>query len=431
MVILIVDDSKLNLNIAQDILVKNYIQCDILLADSGEQCLKILESKHVDIILLDIVMPGLSGIDVLEKIKSNNKYRNINVIMLTSLTNRDVLKHCFEYGANDFINKPIETTEFIARIKASIREVNYKISLEHAFNIVSVQNEKLIQTNKTLKETQFYITQKEKIVAVGQLAAGVAHELNTPLGYVSSNFEVLKKDVYKLKGMIKLYRNLITTIDKMDINDQTIKDIIIALKEAEKKSHVDFIMDDLDELVDESKNGVDKAANIVRILRNFADSEAEDSINYNDINDVIEEVLLITNNEFKNIISVERRLEELPKVMCSRRSISQVIVNVISNSIQAIKESDNNEKGKIIIETKKDDKHIICSISDNGKGIPLDIINRIFDPFFTTKEVGEGTGLGLSVAYDIIVNKHKGEILVENINPSGAIFTIKIPFTEQ
>jgi CheY-like chemotaxis protein len=117
-VILIVDDSKLNLNIAQDILIKNYIQCKILLADSGEECLKILESTHVDIVILDIVMPGLSGLDVLEKIKNDKNYRNINVIMLTSLTNRDVLKHCFEYGANDFINKPIETTEFIARIKA-------------------------------------------------------------------------------------------------------------------------------------------------------------------------------------------------------------------------------------------------------------------------------------------------------------------------
>lgn len=427
MIILIVDDSKLNLSIARDMLKENYIQGSIAVAESGEEALNILDKMRVDIILLDIVMPGMSGIEVLKTIKNNDKYKNINVIMLTSVTDKSILKQCFELGANDFINKPIESTEFIARVKASIREVFYKISLDNAFKTVSSQNEKLLETNKTLKETQFYIIQKEKIVAVGELAAGIAHELNTPLGYVSSNFEVFKKDIDKIKKMIIMYRDLILKLDGLKIESKDIMDNIHKIKNEEKLVHLDFILEDLDELIDESRSGVDKAAKIVGILRNFADIESEENIKYNDLNDIIEEVLLVTSNEYNGKVVIEKNLNTIPMVTCSRGLIVQVLINIITNALQIIKRSHVDIEGRVTIETSSDDNYVICSIADNGPGIDPQIINRIFDPFFTTKDVGEGTGLGLSVTYDIIVNKHKGKLLVDNNNPHGAIFTIKLP----
>lgn len=424
MVILIVDDSKLNLTIARNILSENNIKCEILLANNGEEALKIIEEKHVDIVLLDIVMPGISGVETLKIIKSNKKHKNVNVVMLTSLTDMNIIKECFEHGASDFINKPIEPIEFIARIKASMREVNYKVSLADVVEIVSNQNEELLRINKTLQETQFYITQKEKIVAVGQLAAGVAHELNTPLGYVSSNFEVLEKNADKLKDMVDSYRELTDYMEAL--GDSNALEKLEAVKEKEKAYHLDFILEDLKELIDESKNGIDRAAKIVAILRNFAGAGMEENNNYNDLNDIIEEVLLVTNNEYRNAVEVIKEFKDLPMVNCSRNNISQVLINIVINAIQAIK---NNavDNGKIRISTYQEKEHVVCRVEDNGPGIPEEIANRIFDPFFTTKDVGEGTGLGLSVAYDIIVNKHHGELLLNRANPSGAIFTIKLP----
>lgn len=427
MVILIVDDSKLNLSIAEGTIKENDIQCNILLAESGEEAISILDKTHVDIILLDIVMPGISGVEVLKIIRNNNKYKNINVIMLTSLTNKKILKQCFELGANDFINKPFDSTEFIARIRAGMREVFYKTSLENAVKMVSSQNEKLLEINKTLKETQFYITQKEKIVAVGELAAGVAHELNTPLGYVYSNFEVLKKDIDKVKRILTIYRDFISKAEVLKIQDKEFINNIDNIKNEEKSSHLDFILDDLDELIGESRSGVEKAAKIVKVLRNFAGVESEQNVKYNDLNDIIEEVLLITSSEYKNKINLEKKYNDIPMVSCSRSMVAQVLINIITNALQFIKRDCIDGNGAVTIETFKDDKFVLCRITDNGPGIDLKVINRIFDPFFTTKDVGEGTGLGLSVAYDIIVNKHNGQLLVNNNKPSGAVFTIKLP----
>ncbi len=426
--ILIVDDSKLNLNIAQDMLIENHIQCSIVLANSGEEAISILDKMHIDIVLLDIVMPGLSGVEVLKIIKSSDKYKNTNVIMLTSLRDKSILKQCFELGASDFINKPIDSTEFIARIKASIREIFYKESLEGTFEMVSSKNKKLSEANKTLRETQFYITQKEKIVAVGELAAGIAHELNTPLGYVSSNFEVFKKDIEKVKDIITMYHDLISQMNALGIENGDIKNAVDKIKNEEKSVHLDFVLEDLDGLIDESKDGVDKAAEIVRALRNFAEIEFEPNIKLNDLNSIIEEVLLITSSEYKGKITVEKNFKDIPMVSCSRGMISQVLINIITNAFQFVKISYLEEGGKVTIETFNDDKYVICRVVDNGPGIRPEIMNRIFNPFFTTKDVGEGTGLGLSVAYDIVVNKHNGQLVVENNKPSGAIFTVKLPF---
>lgn len=426
MVILIVDDSKLNLSIAEKILRDNNINCDILLCDSGEAALDILRKEHIDIVLLDIIMGGMTGIETLKIIKGDRSLKNIRVLMLTSLTDKDTLKECFEHGASDFINKPIEQVEFIARVKVVMKDINYESSLKKALALVEMQNKELVETNKKLRETQSYILQKEKISAIGKLAAGIAHELNTPLGYVWSNFEVLEKNIIKFKKILTSYKDLIKLLQQFDISID-VSTMIDKIIEEENSLHLDFIIDDLNDLISESKDGVDKVAKIVQSIRNFASNETEENSKYNDLNQMLEEVLLMSSNEYKNIANINKNFNVLPTINCNRIGIEQVFLNIIVNAVQAIKSQSRLEKGSIQIRTYKEGNYVICAISDDGPGIDEKVISKIFDPFFTTKDVGAGTGLGLSTAYDIIVNKHKGELLVDSVIGKGTTFIVKLP----
>ncbi len=412
MKILIVDDAKINLQYGKDIIESSDIDCEIYLCDNGKKALKIIEQEEIDILLLDIVMPELTGMDVLKILKEQIKYQNIMVIMFTSLTDKSYLQKSFEYGALDFVNKPIEPIEFIARIKSAIR-------LKNVMDELHTNNKKLAQNNKQLKETQFQLVQKEKLSAIGQLAAGVAHEINNPMGYISSNFETLAKYINVFKQLMNKYKQLIEEVD--------VKEQASLIDQWEKKHKVPFIMKDIDDLLNESRQGINKVSKIVLSLRNFARAEVEDIFTHEDINEIIEETLFIVKNEAKYTIDIKKELGNILPALCNRGQIAQIILNVLLNAIQAIKSQERETRGIIIVKTYLKDGYVACEITDDGPGIPAKIIEKIFDPFFTTKDVGEGTGLGLSISYDIIVNKHKGEILVDSVVGKGTTFTIQLP----
>ncbi len=410
--ILIVDDAKINLMYGKDIIESSDIECEIFLCDNGKKALTIIEQEKIDILLLDIVMPEITGMDVLKILKKQIKNQNIMVIMFTSLTDKSYLKKSFEYGALDFVNKPIEPIEFIARIKSAIR-------LKTVMDELHENNKKLEQNNKQLKETQFQLVQKEKLSAIGQLAAGVAHEINNPMGYISSNFETLAKYIKAFKQLVNQYKQIIAS---MDANEE------ISLIEQWTKEHkIPFIMDDIDDLLKESRQGIEKVSKIVLSLRNFARAEVEDIFTREDLNEIIGETLLIVKNEAKYTIDIETISGELVPVLCNRGQISQILLNILLNAIQAIKKQESETRGKIQVETYMLKNNVVCKITDDGPGIPEDIMEKIFDPFFTTKDVGEGTGLGLSISYDIIVNKHKGAIFVDSTVGQGTTFTIQLP----
>jgi len=302
--------------------------------------------------------------------------------------------------------------------KTATSDPIYQIG-EHFNNmmhILRVNNKNLSDAYAELKATQSKILQQEKMASVGQLAAGVAHEINNPMGFISSNLGTLGKYVDKLTGFINAQAEIIGALNTTNATED--------LKELRKKLKVDYITDDISQLINESLDGADRVKKIVQNLKTFSRVD-EAEYKHVDINECIESTLNIVWNELKYKATVTKEYGTLPQTKCYPQQLNQVFMNLLVNAAQAIE-----KQGEIKIKTWNGDGSVNVSISDTGCGIPRDKLQRIFEPFFTTKPVGKGTGLGLSITYDI-VKKHKGEIKVESKAGSGTVFTLKIPLVEE
>ena len=281
----------------------------------------------------------------------------------------------------------------------------------HMMTILEEKNSELMVAYEKLKQAQGQLLQQEKMASIGQLAAGVAHEINNPVGFVSSNLSSMSRYGEKI-------REYIATLEEKVGDDPE----SAALK---KKLKVGFILEDLTDLVRESLDGTDRVRDIVMNLKIFSriDQSSEKPA---DINECIESTLKIVWNELKYKAKVEKDLAELPLTLCQAQQMNQVFMNLLVNAGQAI-----SDKGVIRIKSWSEEGMVCVSISDTGSGIPADKIEHIFEPFFTTKDVGKGTGLGLSIVYDIVTNKHNGTIAVKSEEGVGTTFTVKIPLVEE
>ncbi|MEW6601831.1 MAG: PAS domain S-box protein [Nitrospirota bacterium] len=282
-------------------------------------------------------------------------------------------------------------------------------------HVLEVRNRELENAYSELKETQAQILQREKMASIGQLAAGVAHEINNPMGFITSNLGTLDKYVGKFTDYINAQAEALASFES--------EEVTAGLNDIRKKLKLDYVVEDVGKLIEESQEGAERVKKIVQNLKTFS---RVDQAEYKpaDINECIESTLNIVWNELKYKTTVEKEYGELPPVKCYPQQLNQVFMNLLVNAAQAIE-----KQGIIRIKTRDENGTIHVSISDTGSGIPEEKLNRIFDPFFTTKPVGQGTGLGLSIAYDI-VKKHRGEINVESEVGKGTVFNIKIPVTE-
>ncbi len=276
--------------------------------------------------------------------------------------------------------------------------------------------DKLEKAYEELKTTQAQILQREKMASIGRLAAGVAHEINNPMGFISSNLGTLGKYVNKLSGFINTQTAVMESLKSTEIPEE--------LREKRKKLKLDFILEDVQELIKESLEGAERVTKIVQNLKTFSRVDQAE-YKYADINECIESTLNIAWNELKYKATVKKEYQKLPLTKCYPQQLNQVFMNLLVNAAHSIE-----KQGEIKIKTWDGDGSIMISISDTGCGIPKDRLNRIFEPFFTTKEVGKGTGLGLSITYDII-KKHNGEITVESEAGKGTTFTVRIPVVEE
>ncbi|MBC8471564.1 MAG: HAMP domain-containing protein [Planctomycetes bacterium] len=289
--------------------------------------------------------------------------------------------------------------------------------------------EDLEKANQELKEMQSQLVQSEKLSSIGQLAAGVAHEMNTPVGFVASNFETLEIYMGKFQELLQMYDEL---FEKIETSDKAVLlDRVDAISKSRNEMKIDFIMEDLSVLFNDSREGIDRVTRIVQNLRDFSRIDQPENFDIYNINDGIKTTLVVAQNEIKNDADVEMELSEVPDIICNTGQINQVLLNIIMNATQAIKSQERNDKGTITIRTYTMDGDVVCEISDDGPGIEPDWLDKIFDPFFTTKPIGQGTGLGLSISYDIIVNKHKGILLVDNSVGNGTKFTIKLSINKK
>jgi two-component system NtrC family sensor kinase len=269
---------------------------------------------------------------------------------------------------------------------------------------------------RKLKSTQAQVIQQEKMASIGQLAAGVAHEINNPMGFIASNLCTLGKYLDRLSEFIRT----ITENPGGANHDEAARFI----GERRKALKINMIIEDAPELIKESLEGADRVRTIVRNLKSFSRVDEAYCKSAN-INECIESTVNIVWNELKYKVKLIKDLGDIPCTRCYPQQLNQVFMNLLINASQAIEDT-----GEITIRTWNDAEYIYSSVSDNGCGIPESAMSRIFDPFFTTKEVGKGTGLGLSITYDIVKN-HQGDIRVESKQGKGATFTIRIPIVEE
>jgi len=413
-----VDDSKIMLNVAMDIIEESEISCSLRTFLDPVEALEYIKKNAVDLVITDLVMPKLTGLEFIEAVKSHEQLMHIKMLIVTSIDDSTKLSQAFDLGASDYITKPYNDYEFLARIKNAIREIKLTKELAIQLKRTKEEHKKLYIANERLRVTQAQLIQKEKMAGIGQLAAGVAHEINNPLGFILSNFETLKEYISFIRELMKKY-------DDLGITDDSINQF--------KQSHdYEFIVNDIYEIIEDTNAGLDRVKEIIKSLRSFSRIDAfKEFVKYN-LNEGIEETLIIAKNEYKYVAAIEKNLGEIPDVEAYAGEINQVILNIIINAVHAIKENKGKiDHGLIKIKTELiNDESVHLSITDNGCGMDESTKSKIFDPFFTTKDVGVGTGLGLSITYDIITNKHSGSIEVESYKDIGTTINISLPLKQ-
>lgn len=328
-----------------------------------------------------------------------------------------------EYDDHDVVNIHLVANELQKiirqrRIEESLRRLNEELEqrVQERTAELSEKNAELQQAYNDLKTAQSQLQQQDKMASIGQLAAGVAHEINNPMGFIISNLSSLGRYVEKLSAYLDSGETILNDCES------TLRERI-ALERHKYK--IDRIRDDLPDLISESLEGAERVRRIVMDLKRFSRNE-ETVFAYADINDGLESALSIVWNELKYKATVTREYGQLPPVWCNIGQLNQVFLNLLVNAAHSIETS-----GEIRVETAAENGSVRIVISDTGCGIPAENLNLIFDPFFTTKEVGKGTGLGLAIAYGIVVNKHGGTIFVASEIGKGSTFTISLPVKQR
>ncbi len=296
-----------------------------------------------------------------------------------------------------------------------------KKKLEESLHLLEESYSKLEESNARIQEQQTQLIQSEKMASLGQMVAGIAHEVNTPLGFVRNNIEVLEKNQRRLLDVLERYRDLRDSLVNGQLDELEVK--LVGIIEASKKIDSGSFSEKVQALIVESIDGIDRIQQLVLDLKNFSRLD-EASFKESDLNQGIESTLKIAHNIVKYKAEVIKDLAPDLKAECYPARINQVLLNIITNAAQAIE-----GQGNIWIKTYKENDMAVIKIRDNGKGIPQENLKKIFEPFFTTKDVGQGTGLGLSIVYKII-EQHKGTITVQSEVGKGTEFTIKLPIKQ-
>ncbi len=458
--ILVVDDTRANLRLLTGLLSKQGYKVRPI--PTGRMALSSAKAKPPDLILLDIMMPGMDGYQVCEQLKADETTRHIPVIFLSALNDALDKVKAFSVGGVDYVAKPFQVEEVIARVETHL-------ALRRLQQQVERKNQSLQETLAELKATQHELVQSEKMAALGQLVAGIAHEINTPLGAIQASIgnidKALASSIEQLPQLFqqlslarqadffalcqqanhelltsrqarKVRRGLRRQLETRDIKDADLiaeslvnmgiyEEIehFIPLLEEENSIFIVQAAYDLYTQQSNSKNikiAVERASKVLFALKSYTHQNPSGQMSKASIPDTIEIVLTIYHNLLKQGIELIREYDEVPQILCYPDELNQVWTNLIHNAIQAM-----HNKGQLKITVFEENDYIAIQLTDSGKGIPPDIKKRIFDAFFTTKPMGEGSGLGLHIVRKII-DKHEGKIEVES-EPGNTTFTVLLP----
>lgn len=427
--ILVIDDSPTNLQVLHATLVN--AGYEVIVEMDGNSGIEQVKNNPPDLILLDVMMPGIDGFETCRRLQANPSTKEIPIIFITALSDSVEKVKGLSLGAVDYITKPFNQKEVLARIKLhlKLRQLNLELDeqKQQLEQRVKERTAELSQALEELKKTQLQLVQTEKISFLGQLVTGVAHEVNNPVGFISTNLYHASHYIQDLMNLVKLYQK------KYPTPGYEIEDNIKAMD-------LEHVQQDLPKLISSMKLGTERIQGIMQSLRNFSrvDGEQKKAV---DIHEGLETSLMILQHRLKALpkrpaINVIKEYGNLPKIKCYPVQLNQVFMNLLSNAIDAIEEpikdvetfsTASRRFGLIRICTTIDKEQVTIQICDNGMGISESVQSQMFQPFFTTKPEGKGSGLGLSISNQIITEKHGGTLQCISSVGNGTEFVIQIP----
>jgi two-component system, NtrC family, sensor kinase len=403
--LLIVDDEETLRTLFAACLGERYLCAT---AQNAEEALAHLAAEPYALVLTDVSMPGLSGVELLRQIVT--RYPDTAVIMVSGIDRTQRVLDTIRLGAFDYLIKPCEldvlelSVERALERRALLRNARrYKQDLER-------RNMELAHRKTELERLQAQIIHSEKMASLGQLAAGIAHELNNPAGFIYGNMELLADCATGLERLLSYYASAALPCD-------------VAAEVGRIKREIDYehALADLREITNDCRAGAERIRDVVQNLRTFSRLD-EAEFKKIDLHEGIDStVRLLSRYYTAGCVALQREYGQLPLVDCYAGQLNQVWMNLLVNAAQAV-----GGAGAVAIKTRLADDSVVVEISDTGCGIAPANLKRIFDPFFTTKPVGEGTGLGLSISYGII-RRHGGTINVASQPGQGTTFTITLP----
>jgi len=418
MKILIVEDDYVSRLLVNKAVTK--MGHETLEAEDGRKAWELFQKQAPDMIISDWMMPEMDGLDLCRRIRSSNRTTYVYIILLTAKDRTKDLVSVFEAGADDYIVKPFQPEELRSRLKSGERILMLETRRHELMKKLFLKNKKLDVTLNRLKQTQAQAVQSEKMASIGQLAAGIAHEINNPIGFIGSNLDALSDYFKDFIGLLDQYQSLEEQLGSTPELPVEIRKLLATLRETEEEIELDYLKKDIGELLTDCIAGTRRVGKIVSDLKHFA-HPGNDNPMLVSVNENIESTLNVVKNELKYKATLVKEFSDIPMVKAWPQKLNQVLMNLLVNAGQAIE-----EKGEIHIRTGVEGGRVKIDISDTGCGIEPENISKVFDPFFTTKDVGMGTGLGLNIAYNII-KEHDGEIGVESRIGEGTCFSIILP----
>jgi signal transduction histidine kinase len=403
--ILVVDDEAIIRTIYSSFLEEKY-PCDT--AASCDEALMLLAQSTYALVMSDIQMPGRNGVELLREIRS--RYPDTAVIMVSGIDRPQRIRDALHIGAVDYLTKPCEldvlgfsVDRALERRELMLTTRSYRADLER-------QNIELAASKAQLERLQAQIVHSEKMAGLGQLAAGVAHELNNPAGFIYGNMDLIRGYLGRLELLLSIY-------ERVKLPAPEAAELALTKKEI----GYDKLLPDLRSMIADCVEGAERIRDVVKNLRLFSRLD-DGEFKRIDLHENIDSTIRLLSGYYgSGRIRLVREYGELPLVNCYAGQLNQVWTNLLVNAAQAIKQT-----GEVKISSRVEDELAVITISDTGGGIEAEHLRKIFDPFFTTKPVGEGTGLGLSISYGII-EKHGGTIEAESVPGTGTTFRVSIP----